>query len=120
MSLAMAPEPSFVRLITSLNNDYGVGCEAMRPVWGCSCTKESYSKLPSISFNVFANPEGKTFFVEMPKEAYMRYARRGEEEGCFLLIHPWDFQGIGGKPGEQYWVLGAQFLHHYYTIYDFG
>ncbi|MFM7859226.1 MAG: pepsin-like aspartyl protease, partial [Flammeovirgaceae bacterium] len=70
MSLAMAPEPSFVRLITSLNNDYGVGCEAMRPVWGCSCTKESYSKLPSISFNVIANPEGKTFFVEMPKEAY--------------------------------------------------
>ena len=52
---------------------------------------ESYSKLPSISFNVIANPEGKTFFVEMPKEAYMRYAKRGEQEGCFLLIHPWDF-----------------------------
>lgn len=91
MSLAMAPEQSFVRILTYLNNDYGVKCQPMRPVWGCECTKESYSKLPSINFNVIANPEGKTFTIDMPKEAYLKYARKGEEEGCFLLIHPWDF-----------------------------
>ena len=37
-----------------------------------------------------------------------------------LLINPWEFQGLGGKEGEEYWVLGAQFLQNYYTIYDFG
>ena len=26
---------------------------------------------------------------------------------------------MGGQPGEEYWVLGAQFLQNYYTIYDF-
>jgi hypothetical protein len=42
MSLAMAPEVSFVRLMTYLNNDYGIKCEQMRPVWGCDCTHELY------------------------------------------------------------------------------
>lgn len=37
-----------------------------------------------------------------------------------LLINPWEFQGLGGKEGEEYWVLGAQFLQNYLTIYDFG
>lgn len=27
--------------------------------------------------------------------------------------------GMGGKPGEEYWVLGAQFLQNYYSIYNF-
>jgi hypothetical protein len=55
----------------------------------------------------------------MPKQAYLKYAKKREAEACFLMIHPWDFSGIGAKEGEEYWVLGAQFLHHYYTIYDF-
>jgi len=24
-----------------------------------------------------------------------------------LLLTPWDFAGMGGKKGEEYWVLGA-------------
>ena len=36
-----------------------------------------------------------------------------------LMINPWEFAGLGGKEGEEYWVLGAQFLHHYYTVYDY-
>jgi hypothetical protein len=27
---------------------------------------------------------------------------------------------LGGKEGEEYWVLGAQFLQNYLTIYDFA
>jgi hypothetical protein len=32
-----------------------------------------------------------------------------EEYGdlAWLLISPWEFNGLGGKEGEQYWVLGA-------------
>ena len=26
---------------------------------------------------------------------------------------------MGGKEGEEYWVMGAQFLQNYYSIYDF-
>jgi len=26
--------------------------------------------------------------------------------GRFLFM-PWNFMGMGGKPGEEYWVLGA-------------
>jgi len=37
-----------------------------------------------------------------------------------LLITPWSFQGLGGEKGEEYWLLGTQFLHNYYTIYHFG
>jgi len=37
----------------------------------------------------------------------------------FLLISPWQFAGLGGKQGEEYWVMGAQFLQNYYSIYDF-
>jgi hypothetical protein len=52
MSLAMAPEVSFISLVKSLYKDYGIRCEPMQPVWGCDCTKKQYEKLPSISFNL--------------------------------------------------------------------
>ena len=56
----------------------------------------------------------------MPRQAYMKFAYQGQEEGCMMLINPWNFSGLGGKKGDEYWVLGAQFLQHYYTIYDYG
>ena len=47
----------------------------------------------------------------MPKEAYMMHKTNGAEEMCFLLISPWEFQGLGStNKDEEYWVLGAQFL----------
>ena len=58
--------------------------------------------------------------ISMPREAYMKYMWQGEQQGCMLLINPWNFSGLGGKKGDEYWVLGAQFLQHYYTIYDYG
>jgi len=36
--------------------------------------------------------------------------RREGAEIAWLLMTPWDFAGLGGKEGEEYWVLGAQFL----------
>lgn len=56
----------------------------------------------------------------MPKESYMMYKTLNGDEGCFLKFSPWKWQGMGDKdPNAEYWVLGAQFLHNYYTIYDF-
>jgi len=39
---------------------------------------------------------------------------------CFLLISPWTFAGLGKKNAtDEYWILGAQFLQNYYSVYDF-
>lgn len=84
------------------------------------CDADSYSKLPELSFNIVADENGASSAVKMPKESYMMYKKEGENEGCFLLMTPWKFQGMGDKnPDNDYWVLGAQFLHNYYTVYDF-
>jgi hypothetical protein len=56
----------------------------------------------------------------MPKESYMMHKKKGDQEGCFLLVSPWKFAGMGAKSEkEEYWVLGAQFLQNYYSMYDF-
>lgn len=85
----------------------------MQPVWGCDCTKATYEKLPSVKFNFEGMAAGQSKYVEMNKEAYMMYKNipGTDQEGCFLLFSPWDFQGLGAKSkDEEYWVLGAQFL----------
>ena len=58
----------------------------------------------------------------MPPPAYImpQINKQTNTVQCFLLLTPWDFAGLGAKqPGEDYWVLGAQFLKNYYSIYDF-
>jgi hypothetical protein len=45
----------------------------------------------------------------MPHHAYIK--RNGKNHAqFFLLLTPWQFMGMGGKEGEEYWVMGAQFL----------
>jgi len=53
----------------------------------------------------------------MPVESYIE-RKSTQEEGpqCKLLLHPYDTSyGSDSK-----WVLGAQFLQNYYSIYDFS
>jgi len=58
--------------------------------------------------------------MHMPKEAYMMHKQKGDNEMCFLLISPWNFAGLGKKNNtDEYWILGAQFLQNYYSVYDF-
>ena len=67
-----------------------------------------------------ADEAGKSKVFDMPKESYMMHKKKGEQEGCFLLVSPWKFAGMGAKSEtEEYWVLGAQFLQNYYSMYDF-
>ena len=38
---------------------------------------------------------------------------------CYLLIGPTDFKPMGAKEvNDEYWILGAQFLQNYYTLYN--
>merc|ERR1719243_458335 len=112
---------SFQKLILTLDKDQGIQCLPMEgmPVLPCDCTVEQYDSLPPISFNILKNEAGDKGTIDMPRHAYMKFATDGEQTGCMLMINPWEFAGLGGKEGEEYWVLGAQFLHHYYTVYDF-
>jgi len=67
--------------------------------------------LPNLSFNFVGMDDGTTKYLHMGKEAYMMYKKVKEVEVCFLLISPWNFEGLGAKnKEEEYWVLGAQFL----------
>lgn len=108
MSLAMAPEKSFVELIKGLA-DYGLQCQESQPVWMCKGPPEKTNNLPSIELNLMTNPSGETKTVKMPSQAYIRQDSKHPER-FFLLISPWQFMGLGGKDGEEYWVMGAQFM----------
>ena len=106
MSFAMAPTADFAAMIAVLKAHYGILCQNNKPLWSCETTEKQYMKLPKMTFELITNDklESKTF--TMPRHAYMKLDPRKENTG-WLLFTPWDFQGLGGQPGEQYWVLGA-------------
>jgi len=65
------------------------------------------SSLPALKFYIFASKDdtkGKEF--EMPRETYIKDL--GDSK-CKLLLNPSDMQ-IGARYGENYWILGDQFL----------
>jgi len=114
MSYAMAPQKSFIQLIKILAEDYKIVCQKNKPVWTCSgLTMEKYFELPSIKFSLISGPNGETKEVEMPKHAYMQMDPTKPNTGRLLFI-PWIFKGdeksMDMKDGEEYWILGAQFL----------
>ena len=106
MSFAMAPQKSFISLIKTLYQKHGALCKAAHPLWACQISLENYAKLPKLTFNMLANKEGTTKTFELPRHAYMKLDPKHPGLG-FLLFTPWNFQGLGGKEGEEYWVLGA-------------
>jgi hypothetical protein len=64
---------------------------------------------------VLADKEDKTGKVlSIPRELYMRDKGEGK---CRLLLNPNDMQ-IGANYGDNYWIMGDQFMQKYYTIYD--
>ena len=76
-------------------------------------------KLPKMKFTLVQNEKGDTKEVFMPRHSYMKIdpgiTAVGAKDGkrhmvARLLFTPWEFAGLGGKEGEEYWVLGAQFL----------
>ena len=129
MSYAMAPQKDFVQMLKTLNDTYGVVCESTAPSWTCVIPDEKhYLALPELKFKMVKNQEGETKEFVMPRHSYLKImpnkSATNPKTGKKLIVgkllfSPWEFQGLGGNAGEEYWVLGAQFLHNYYTMYDF-
>lgn len=66
-------------------------------------------KLPPLAFTLVGNAKGETMEVEMPKHAYMKL--NSKQPGIArLLISPFGLKGMGMEEGDEYWILGAQFL----------
>jgi hypothetical protein len=59
-----------------------------------------------MKFNLAVDSKGETLDVNMPKESYLKFEITMKDT-AWLLFTPWEFEGLGGKPGEEYWVLGA-------------
>lgn len=122
LSYALIPSEDFKALTTLLSKSYGVTCAASAEaqkdkaqVNASSCTCKDYSTLPALKFSIFATGQdttGKQF--SLPKETYMKDEGAGK---CQLLLNPNDMQ-IGARYGENYWIMGDQFMQAYYTIYD--
>jgi len=62
------------------------------------------------------NEAGESVKVVMPATAYLKREKAAtavdKKTGKRLNVArlgmtPWEFKGLGGKPGEEYWVLGA-------------
>ena len=107
MSFAMAPPATFLQLITSLAEDYGIVCAKRAPVWKCrGATLDKFMKLPSITFTLVGNSKGDTKEFEMPKHAYMKLNSK-EPGSARLLLTPFALKGIGMEAGDEYWILGT-------------
>lgn len=52
--------------------------------------------------------------LKLPRDVYAKETGKGK---CKLLLNPNDMQ-IGARYGENYWVMGDQFMQAVYTIYD--
>ena len=119
MTFGSAPEQTFVKLAETLLRDYGVTCMKDEPLYDCRCTPEQMAKLPSIKFEIFA-ASGASKQIELPPSGYMMAAPENPGHAFLLLTPTAKFEGVGKAEGEEYWILGAQFLQNYYTIYDFA
>ena len=112
----MVPEKTFVELVKHLH-EYGLNCGESKPVWTCKGPADA-PVVPDIEFNMVKNQQGETATIRMPHHAYIKRSMQNPTN-YFLLINPWNFMGMGGKEGEEYWVMGAQFLQNYYSMYNF-
>lgn len=118
MSFGEAPKKAFVKLAQLLSKEHGIQCIETKPLWACEASNASLSRLPNINFSVIANAKGETKQIIMPPKAYMKADER-RPGIAYILLTPAERNEVGKKAGEEYWILGAQFLHNYYSIYDF-
>ena len=120
VSYALIPTHDFV---TILDNFSKIGVKCVEPkdaslVTTYTCQIEDYNKLPDLVMRVSNGIEGdvKTSDLKLPKEAYMTPKDDGKDWKLKLVPNDTNF---GRDKSSNYWVMGAIFLHNYYSIYDF-
>jgi len=121
LTYALIPTEDFKILTTLLDSKYGVKCASSSKdkntaqVNPSDCTCKDFNALPDLNMKVLADKEDKTGKVlSIPRELYIRDKGEGK---CRLLLNPNDMQ-VGANYGDNYWIMGDQFMQKYYTIYD--
>lgn len=115
LSNSLIPSEDFKSLTETLDKTYGVQCAKSSDkkdnfsaqVSSSDCTCKDIKSLPALDITILANGEdknGQTF--AMPRETYIKDSGNGK---CELLLNPNDMQ-IGARYGENYWVMGDQFM----------
>lgn len=90
--------------------------------WRCEdCSPDNINKVQSLVFQV----GGKE--LQMPKESFFKFDDEIAHT-CKLTLTASDMDTSGqtaasgsffGEGGSQNWLLGAQFMQNYYTIFDY-
>lgn len=79
-----------------------------------TCQVSNFENLPSIRLRIFSEEANKHKDLILPKEAYLE-----QSNGSYQLKLIMSETNFGLNQNTQYWVMGAVFLHYYYSIYDF-
>jgi hypothetical protein len=119
VSYALIPTHDFVAILDNLSK---IGVKCVEPkdaslVTTYSCDIQDYNKLPDLLMRVSNGIEGheKTKDLRLPKESYMTPK---DGSGYKLKLVP-NETNFGNQKSSNYWVMGAIFLHNYYSIYDY-
>lgn len=132
MSYALIPSKDVQAISALIKNQSSIDCQPDQEeikskgsnlaFWHCQeCTQENFNKVQSLVFQV----GGKE--LQMPKESFFK---RDDDpmNVCKLTLTASDMDTSGqttvsgsffGEGGSQNWLLGAQFMQNYYTIFDY-
>lgn len=90
--------------------------------WHCAeCSSDNYAKVQNLIFQV----GGKDLAI--PRESFLKMGNE-PSNSCKLTLTASDMDTSGqtsmsgsffGDGGSQNWLLGAQFMQNYYSIFDY-
>ena len=83
----------------------------------CKCVTATYEQVPPLVMEIAVDHELKT--LEIPKEIYTQKEGMLSSSFQITLQGAEGFIPAGGNETQEYWVIGDQFLKHYYTIFDY-
>jgi hypothetical protein len=78
------------------------------------CQVEKFEKLPELRIMLKTDSGSKELI--MPPEAYLE---KSDSDNTYKLKLISNTQTFGSNTADRYWVVGATFLHYYYTIFDY-
>lgn len=134
LSYALIPSRDVQAISALIKNQSGIDCKVDQEeikskgsnlaFWRCDeCSQDNFQKVQSLVFQV----GGKE--LAMPKESFFKIDDEAGPSGqCKLTLTASDMDTTGqttvsgaffGEGGSQNWLLGAQFMQNYYTIFDY-